>query len=86
MDARQMTFENGSFDVIVSSFAMHHMGGKAARERVLNEMVRVLKPGGKVLIYDVSGIIDDCAPVLQSQLSNVRSEGRLFKLLTCEKR
>ena len=52
-DARQMPFEKESFDVILSSWALHNIYDSAGRRRALKEIVRVLKPGGRVLITDV---------------------------------
>lgn len=47
MDARDLGFEDNSFDTVV---AMHIMSVVPEPERVLREMARVCKPGGKVLI------------------------------------
>lgn len=54
VDARAMPFGERTFDVIVSSLMLHHAGGRADRARVLSEMSRVLKPGGRVLLYDIA--------------------------------
>ena len=50
MDAEQMSFPDGSFDFIWSWGVIHH---SADTRRVLNEMHRVLRPGGRcvVMIY-----------------------------------
>lgn len=47
MDARELEFENDSFDTVV---AMHIMSVVPEPERVLSEMARVCKPGGSVVI------------------------------------
>jgi len=52
-DARQMPFDKESFDVILSSWALHNIYDAAGRRRALDEIVRVLKPGGRVLITDI---------------------------------
>jgi SAM-dependent methyltransferase len=44
-DARRMDFEDGSFDLIVSSFFLHEQS-KATNRRVLKEAHRLLRPGG----------------------------------------
>jgi SAM-dependent methyltransferase len=49
MDANELCFPDCSFDMIVSTFSMHHW---KAPVRVLNEIYRCLKPGGEAWIYD----------------------------------
>ena len=52
-DARQMPFEKESFDAIVSSWALHNIYDAAGRRQALEEIVRVLKPAGRVLLTDI---------------------------------
>jgi ubiquinone/menaquinone biosynthesis C-methylase UbiE len=52
-DMTALPFENASFDVIVSSIAIHNVA-RPGRDRVIEEAVRVLRPGGKVMIADLS--------------------------------
>jgi len=52
-DMRQIPFANESFDVIVSSWAIHNLRKKEDRDSVLMEIKRVLKPGGRVAILDI---------------------------------
>ncbi len=52
-DMRHLPFDDGSFDVVVSSLAIHNISGAGERARALREAARVLKKGGKVAIADV---------------------------------
>jgi len=52
-DARQLPFDSNSFDVIVSSWALHNIYNPQERAKALHEIVRVLKPGGRVAIIDI---------------------------------
>jgi ubiquinone/menaquinone biosynthesis C-methylase UbiE len=52
-DMLEMPFESGSFDAVVSSYAIHNLPGAAARSRALAEIARVLAPGGRVEIIDI---------------------------------
>ncbi|TIT00064.1 class I SAM-dependent methyltransferase [Mesorhizobium sp.] len=48
-DVTQLPFEDRSFDVVVSSFSMHHWDDA---EAAAPQLIRVLRPGGRALIYD----------------------------------
>jgi SAM-dependent methyltransferase len=52
-DITALPFEDGCFDVVVSSMAIHNVKGKVGRDRVLEEVVRVLRPGGRLLLADI---------------------------------
>jgi len=67
VDARQMPFEDEMFDVIMSSLALHHMGSDAPRAQTVAEMVRVLKPGGTILLYDFFPMINQAAGIMRQQ-------------------
>ncbi|MBW8349266.1 class I SAM-dependent methyltransferase [Bacillus sp. IITD106] len=51
-DFRNMPFEQNSFDIVVSSLAIHNVHNSNERRKALNEVVRVLKPGGRFGILD----------------------------------
>ena len=52
-DARALPWRTGSFDVVVSSTALHNIPDAAGRAKALEEMVRVLKPGGRLSMFDI---------------------------------
>ena len=52
-DMTALPLEDDSFDVVVSSLAMHNIRGRAGREKALEEAVRVLRPGGRLMIADI---------------------------------
>jgi ubiquinone/menaquinone biosynthesis C-methylase UbiE len=52
-DARKLPFDDASFDVVLSSAALHNIYDAAERQTAVREIARVLKVGGRVLIDDV---------------------------------
>ncbi len=52
-DMTALPFEDSSFDVVVSNLAIHNIRGSAGREKAIDEAVRVLRPGGRLLIADI---------------------------------
>jgi SAM-dependent methyltransferase len=61
-DARKMPFEDASFDVVMSSGALHHISHNFEdHERAVREMVRVLKPSGQIVIWDITHMVEASA-------------------------
>jgi ubiquinone/menaquinone biosynthesis C-methylase UbiE len=52
-DMTALPFDADSFDLVVSNVAIHNVKGRAGRERVIEEAVRVLRPEGRLLIADL---------------------------------
>ncbi len=52
-DARKLPLADASIDTIVSSLVIHNIPSRGDREQALAEMVRVLKPGGRIAILDI---------------------------------
>lgn len=51
-DACQMTFEDNSFDVVLSLLCLHNIEPKADQKKACFEIARVLKPNGVAIIGD----------------------------------
>jgi arsenite methyltransferase len=51
-DARDLPFEDGSFDVVVSSMALHNLADADERVDAIREVHRVLGPGGRAVLVD----------------------------------
>ena len=52
-DMTDLEFPDESFDLIVSSLAIHNLPNNGARRSAIAEAVRVLRPGGRVVIADI---------------------------------
>jgi len=51
-DMRALPFEGNRFDLAVSSLALHNVHGSDGRSAALTEALRVLRPGGWLLLAD----------------------------------
>jgi ubiquinone/menaquinone biosynthesis C-methylase UbiE len=51
-DMTALPFPDGSFDVVTSALAIHNIPTPGGRYRAVDEAMRVLRPGGQLLIAD----------------------------------
>jgi len=54
-DIRSLPFKDYSFDVVLSNVAVHNVK-KADRDTVIDEAIRVLRPGGRLMIADIFSV------------------------------
>jgi ubiquinone/menaquinone biosynthesis C-methylase UbiE len=82
-DARKLPFPDASFDVVLSSMALHNIYNAGERQTALREIARVLAPGGRVLIVDVRHTSKYAATLRDAGLTDARSvQGAFSCLLT----
>jgi ubiquinone/menaquinone biosynthesis C-methylase UbiE len=62
-DARHLSYADESFDIVISGLTMHHL--KAEANKGVREMVRVLKPGGWMAIYDEPSTVFYCTKLMR---------------------
>ena len=51
-DMRELPFADASFDLVVSSLAIHNIHASGGRSQAIAEAARILKPGGRLRIAD----------------------------------
>lgn len=74
-DMRELPFEAGSFDVVVSSLAIHNIPDAAGRRRAIDEAMRVLRPGGRLVIADFRATREYAARLRELGAGDVRERG-----------
>jgi SAM-dependent methyltransferase len=75
--AQEMPFTDASFDVVVSNLCLHNIYDRATRQRALQEIARVLKPGGVALISDYKLTGEYAAKLRELGLATERRWGSL---------
>ena len=48
----RLPFDSGSFELVLTVAALHHIADPAAVRTTLGEMVRVCRPGGRIVVWD----------------------------------
>ena len=77
-DMRELPFANNSFDAVVASQAVHNIESCEGRRQAICEIVRVLKPSGKVALIDIFFVNEYCEALQANGMQNVRVSGRNF--------
>ena len=76
-DAASLPFESGHFDAVVTRLAIHHFETPA---NVLAELFRVLRPGGRLIIADVTVSENAVEAALQNAIENLRDPSHVRML------
>jgi SAM-dependent methyltransferase len=79
-DITKLPFSDASFDAVISMTVIHNIPSRALRDQALSELVRALKPGGRIAIFDIFHT-PQYADVLRRLGMEVRDLGR--DLLWC---
>jgi len=76
--AEALPFEEESFDAVVSMSTLHNIPGRGLRDQSVAEMVRVVRPGGRILIHDVFHTADYAAKLRELGMADVVRSGPVF--------
>jgi len=78
-DMRKLPFPNDSFDGVVSHWAVHNVEEPSGRKVACQEMYRVLRPGGALVLADISNHTEYAETLRQIGFMNVRIVGDNWK-------
>ena len=70
-DMTAMPLPDAGFDVVVSSLAIHNIKQPAGRRQAIDEAVRVLRPGGRVVIADIRATDEYAARLTELGMTGV---------------
>ena len=71
---RALPLASASIDVVLSQAAVHNIVAASGRRQALEEVARVLRPGGTVLLADIRHV-DEYAAVLRERGLTAEVEG-----------
>jgi SAM-dependent methyltransferase len=77
-DMRKLPFADASFDAVVASLSIHNIYSVDGRREAILEIVRVLKPGGKVALMDFRHVREYAAALRSAGMSDVKVSGLTF--------
>jgi len=77
-DACEIPFADAHFDVVVSSFCIHNIYESMGRAKAIQEIARVLKPGGRVAIIDIRHVNEYAEVLKERGLVDVQVGGPNF--------
>lgn len=71
-DARALPYADGSFDVVLSHWVVHNLDRSEDRLKALDEMWRVLRPGGVLVVADIACIAEYRAHLASKKLTQLQ--------------
>jgi arsenite methyltransferase len=77
-DMRQMPFADAGFDAVVASLSIHNVYSVDGRRQTIGEIVRVLKPGGKVALMDIRHVREYADALRAAGMENVQASQLSF--------
>lgn len=77
-DMRKLPFENASIDVVVANLSIHNIYNRKGRREAINEVARVLKPGGTVALMDFEHVKEYSEDLQTNGMLDVQVSGLNF--------
>jgi arsenite methyltransferase len=74
-DMQSMPFPDASFDIVVSSIAIHNIRRRSGRRNAIDEIARVLKPGGRLMLADLAWTGSYAAQLRERGFDHVHRRG-----------
>jgi arsenite methyltransferase len=77
-DARSLPYPNAMFDVVASMTAIHNIPNVQGRRTAIAEIWRVTKPGGQIMIFDISYSRSYLAQLREVGASDIKLSGPIL--------
>jgi len=73
-DMRRLPYQDQAFDMVLSHWALHNIPDAEGRHGALQEMLRVLRPGGWLVLADISHQRATCQSLRQFGVRDLRED------------
>lgn len=77
-DMRNLPFADASFDATIAHFAVHNIPTHEGRRQAIREIVRTLKPGGRIALSDLKSIGLYADELRRAGMKDVKISGPSF--------
>ncbi len=75
-----LPFADGSFDLVTASLAIHNIPLRAERDQAMAEIIRVTRPGGRVVIIDIGRTQEYVSALAAAGVSELERSGPQFAI------
>jgi len=79
-DARELPFGDEFFDAVVTTMTLHNIRDADGRAQAVREMVRVLRPGGRIVIVDMAKTEEHVETLGEAGLVEVERGPRVWRM------
>ncbi len=79
-DMRELPFGDHTIDVVVSSLAIHNIPDKQGRAKAVQEIARVLNPGGQLALLDIHCTAEYAQTLQELGWREVKLSGKQFQM------
>jgi SAM-dependent methyltransferase len=83
VSAATLPYGDGSFDCVIQAVALSSVVDRIARERIASEMLRVARPGGLIVSYDMVVVTDrnpHLVPIDRQELRRLFGASRVIRV------